>query len=83
MRLNIVTDNAYSSCCDSYTKLSLAALFQDVLTLYALQEIVLSRKCAHKVYMYIPPLRIRNMEETFFLQYYMLDMIFTILVFVT
>ena len=52
----------------------------DVQNLYVLQEIVLSRKYAHIVYMYIPPLRIRHMEETFFLQYYMLGMIFTFLV---
>ena len=61
-----------------YTKISQAALLQDVLILYVLQVIVLSRKYAHKPCMCIPPPRIRNMEETYYLQYNR-DILFTIL----
>ncbi len=59
-------------------KISLAALLQDVLILYALQEIVLSKKYGHKSCTYIPLLQKGNMEETYYLQYNR-DILFTFL----
>lgn len=52
MRLNIVTDKAYSSYCDSYTKLSLAALLLDVLTLCAARDCAFRKTRPQSLHVY-------------------------------